>query len=439
MKKQLLLFTLFFIGGTLFLLPNFYRNRWIVVEPKYYQEWQTRYDRLVIARLVKTRQDGFLSAGGLLGLGNVTEWNYNNATNKQQYNYYFEGRNFSSYVAYESNPGFQGFLYSFLDKTLYLINGEQKTKVFRGLTALASTMVFAIIFSTLTIEFGFLSGVSTLLFVAFSEWTILPAGSIFWDLWAFYLPVLASTYLLFDASRRGKYDSKRVYGVIFISTLVKILFSGLDLITTVLVMTSVPFIYFGIYDDWGRKLLLSRITKLGTVLFAATLSGVIILSIQITASAGSLASAGSHIFGKINQYTIISPENNSQNNLKAVDLNPFSIIQKELTAQAFEIHYRKQSLHISFWYLMIIFLLFTLIYLLMLNRTGNFQFSRKAIALIIATWYSLLAPLSWYIIFNGNSFSNPHIVPMAWQMPFTLLGFALCGFVVSDTFKRKAT
>ena len=157
MKKQLLIFTLFSIGGTLFLLPNFYRNRWIIVEPSYYQEWQMRHDRLVIARLVKTRQDGFLSAGGLLGLGDANEWNYLGATNKYQYNAYIDGLNFKSYLTYKSNPGFQGFLYGLLDKTLDL-EGKQKIKIFRGFTALTSAMVLAIVISALALEFGFLSG-----------------------------------------------------------------------------------------------------------------------------------------------------------------------------------------------------------------------------------------------------------------------------------------
>ena len=277
-----------------------------------------------------------------------------------------------------------------------------------------------------------------LLYVAFSEWMILPAGSMFWNLWAFYLPLLAGVYMLFDASRKNKYDSKKILGIIFISILVKILFSGFDLITTILVMTSVPFIYFGIYQDWGGKLFLSRITKLGIAMFAAILSGVLILSVQITASAGNLTSAISHISGKINQYTIVNPENNSQINA-TVDLNAFVIIRKELMAQAFAIHYQQPTLHILFWHLLVIYFLFTLIYVLMRNPRGNLQLSRKAMALIIATWYSLLAPLSWYIIFNVNSFFNPHIVAIAWQMPFTLLGFALCGFVITDIFKRKDT
>src|SRR6266498_3381636 len=81
---------LFFLASTLLLLPNFYRNEWSVVDSAYYTDWQTRYDRLVVARLVKTRQDGFFSAGGLMGLGDETKMGYESKTNNHQFNSYYK-------------------------------------------------------------------------------------------------------------------------------------------------------------------------------------------------------------------------------------------------------------------------------------------------------------------------------------------------------------
>ncbi len=433
MQNRLLAFVALFILGTGILIPNFYDNWQGIVEPKYYKAWQTRYDRLVIARLVKTRQDGFFSAGSLLGLGNVSEWSYTTATDREQYNAYSKDLNFNSYLAYKSNPGFQGLFYSLLDKALHL-SAERKLDVFRGITALASAMVFAIIFSALVYEFGFLSGAFMLLFVAFSEWTILPAGSIFWSLWVFYLPFLAATYLLFEASKSGIYNAKKIYTIIFITVLAKILFSGFDLITTTFVMTSVPFIYFAVYNNWDWKLLISRIIKLGIAMFVATVLGLLILATQIVVSAGNLATAFSHISAKVEGYTLLNPELEQGTNSK-VDLSTFTVIGKFLTAQAFVIRYQKHSFPILFWQLIIIFLLFTLMFLLMRNKS---EWSKKALALTITTWYSLLAPLSWYTIFKVNAYFNPHIHSIAWQMPFTLLGFALCGFILTDIFKRSS-
>jgi hypothetical protein len=55
---------------------------------------------------------------------------------------------------------------------------------------------------------------------------------------------------------------------------------------------------------------------------------------------------------------------------------------------------------------------------------------RRASALIVATWFSILSPLSWFIIFKAHSYVHPFLDPIVWQMPFVFYGFAVCGAVV---------
>jgi hypothetical protein len=57
---------------------------------------------------------------------------------------------------------------------------------------------------------------------------------------------------------------------------------------------------------------------------------------------------------------------------------------------------------------------------------------QKKLALIAATWFSILAPLSWYIIFKAHSFIHTHLNNILWQMPFVLFGFAVCGLAIKD-------
>ena len=38
--------------------------------------------------------------------------------------------------------------------------------------------------------------------------------------------------------------------------------------------------------------------------------------------------------------------------------------------------------------------------------------------LVLATWFSILAPFSWYIIFKAHSFIHMHMNFIVWQMPF---------------------
>jgi hypothetical protein len=64
------------------------------------------------------------------------------------------------------------------------------------------------------------------------------------------------------------------------------------------------------------------------------------------------------------------------------------------------------------------------------KRLGSEREKQCSIALIIATWFSILAPLSWFVIFKAHSYIHTHMNYIVWQMPFTLLGFAVCGLVV---------
>ena len=422
------------ILGTLFLLPNFYRNKWGVVEAVRYEDWQTRYDRLVIARLVKTRQEGFLSASGLLGLGDVKEWNYLHRTNKRQFNAYINGDNFRTYFVYKSNPGFQGVLYGIFDQFPFATQST-KLKLFRGFTALASALVFGIIVSVSIQEFGWLSGILILSFAAFSEWTILPAGTIFYNYWSFYLPPLLTTYLLAEADNKKKFESKKIYSIIFITVLMKIVLSGFDFVTTVLVMTTVPFIFFGIYYKWSWKLLFERLIKTGLVLLTATLTGLLILSLQIVTYTGNVESAGGHIFDRLAIYTIENPAVFEEVDASA-KTSTLAITAEYFTIPALAIRFQKATVQILYWHLVLVFLLVSIVFFLR-HRFMEQVFLKRGIALVAATWYSLLAPLSWFVIFKKHSFIHTHVNPIVWQMPFTLLGLALCGFVITELFKRK--
>jgi hypothetical protein len=432
MKRGLLVFIALFIGGTLILLPNFYRNRWTAVEPEYYAEWQTRYDRLVVARLVKTRQDGFLSAGGLMGLGDEKEWGFETRTNRHQFNTYLNKGEFRSYLVYKSNPGLQGVFYGAFDQVSPL-TGEQNIKLFRGFTALTSAMVLGLILAALAVEFGILSGLLTLVFTVFSMWIVLPAGSIFWDLWAFYLPFAAGAYLLADSARKYEYNSARIHSVLFITVLTRFLFSGFDMTTTVLVMTTVPFVFHGIYHKWDGRTFVVRMVKVGIVLTAATLTGLVILLLQIIANEGSIARASEYILNRFSSHTGGNYEYFTNQEVEVRTISAFEVLSKYLLMPAIDLRFRNISVHVLYWHLLVVFALFTLISISM-HRIGSQRLNipRKTLALMSATWYSILAPLSWYVLFKPHSFIHTHVNTMAWQMPFTILGFALCGLVITD-------
>ena len=63
-------------------------------------------------------------------------------------------------------------------------------------------------------------------------------------------------------------------------------------------------------------------------------------------------------------------------------------------------------------------------------------------SLIAATWVSALSPVSWFVLFKGQAFVHTHTNYLAWHMPFTLFGYAMCAWLVRCMFiallKRQA-
>jgi hypothetical protein len=63
------------------------------------------------------------------------------------------------------------------------------------------------------------------------------------------------------------------------------------------------------------------------------------------------------------------------------------------------------------------------------EKTKTYQ---TGIALVVTTWFSFLGPLSWFVVFRDHAALHTRLDFIVWQMPFTLYGFALIGFVISS-------
>ena len=90
-------------------------------------------------------------------------------------------------------------------------------------------------------------------------------------------------------------------------------------------------------------------------------------------------------------------------------------------------------LKIRYYYLIVLFIAMSA---LLLWRSHAEQ-RHHYIALICATWFSILAPLSWHIIFKAHSYIHTHMSFLLWQMPFTLFGFAVFGSAIIASLKSE--
>lgn len=435
MPKKLL-FLLFWIGGAAFLFPSLYRDQWKVVEPTYYRIWRQTYERVVVARLAKSRQDGIFSAGGLLGLVNSPEgWNFDL---DPQYDIYESGVKVEHYLPYKSHPGMQGMVFSAF---AFLTNlpPRQMLAFMRISTALLSAFAISLFAAWLAVRFGWASAMLVLLFSASSEWVILPASNAYWSLWTFYVSFLTSAALLVTASKRKEFPARKLYFSLFGAALVKVLFSGFEMITTTLIMATVPFIYFAIVDKWGWRALAARLLNASLATTTAVLMGVVILTAQIAANDGSIRSSINYLANTLGRRSAL---NVGQYSKKAYqdgkEASVVEVLSIYLKTNAFNTQTPPKFWQVPYWALITLFGVFTGIFLAKYKLRRGSAIPLDGLALAAAAWYSILAPLSWYVIFKPTAYVHTFLFPMAWQMPFTLLGFALCGYVMTDLFKRSS-
>lgn len=437
MRRDYRRLVLFFIGCIIILIPGFYNNQWNVVAYNNYQSWQDTFDRTIAARLVKSRQDGLRSAGGLLGLGDVKKWKFNVETTTHQYEIYEQGKNFNSYLVYKSFPGFQGFVFGIFDR-LTNIPPKVNLIIFRATVVFISAAVIAFFAIWLAIEFGWLAALFMLIFVVFSEWMTLPAGSTYWNLWAFYLPFVTIIFLLAEAARKNKYQENRIHFAVFSTALIKILFNGFEAVTSAFIMITVPIVYFAIRDNWKWNTFVFRMAKLGVVLTVVVFTGLVILGIQIAVHDNGFSASYTYILDTLNRRAIGNPKS-YPDYADGMQASVLFVVWRYLNIPAISVHLFQRLWQITFLHLNILFAIASAIFFLK-NRTGmEVTTFKNGQALIATTWYSIIAPLSWLIIFKPTSYTHDAIFPIVWQMPFTLLGFAVCGYVLQNLFKLHLT
>lgn len=414
-----------FLLAFLLLFLGFYRNQWNVVRDKKFSLFQKDVEAYVIARLVLTRQSGLLAYGGLLGWGDVDPADVNEDDYQYQYDMYLTGGSFQSYLAKESHPGFQGIFFSILDR-ISPMSSTNNLRIFRMLAA----GTFAVILAGLVVwffqEFGWLPALFVMGSILTSQWMTLFGRNLFFVSGLFYLPMLLLLLRLQKQDTGNPLSQGSLFWLVFLTVLLKCLFNGYDFILPTLGMVASPLIYYGVKEKWTSRNLATRFL----ITMAASLGGILmsllILSFQVMLASGSYEQGIHYILETINRRTLSNDPNLPAIYAEAKNASTWSILKVYLTESYFFRWYA------PYYLLMIVFAVVSVVQILIDRISDREQRSSKGQALIVTTWFSLLGPLSWYIIFKSVAYFHTHMNYLPWHMPFTLLGFALCGFFIQS-------
>ena len=428
----------------LLLFFGFFSNTWRVAEQNWFDTHQKDTESHIMGRMVKSRQDGIFSAGGLNGWGTAkstdAEW-IPPTERTPQYTAYLHNLTFEKFSTYNSQPGGQGMIFSLLDR-LIPFSPQIKLRLFYVLTALLSAIALTTIIGWLYEEFGGWVAIFVIISAVLSQWLTVFGKNLWWSLWAFYLPMIVVMYFLKRYRERLDQQLIRFGIVIFIAVSIKCFINGFEYITTTLVMMMVPFVYYVILDKWSRRQFVKWTLAAGLGSGVAIFLSLIMLCFQIGAAKDGFMDGVEHViwsfgkrtYGEAADFPPVYAASLNAGMLSVVmtymngiffDFNNYLSVTNEFVSNA--------VLKIRYYYLIVLCIAMSALLLWRSHADRRHHY----IALICATWFSILAPLSWFVIFKAHSYIHTHMSFLLWQMPFTLFGFAVFGAAVIAWTKNR--
>ena len=417
---------------------GFAKNQWRVADSEWFEIHQLDTESLVVGRLAKSQQDGILSSGGLTGHGLKYEDHDNVVIS--QYLIYMNNLPVYEFSTYQSQIGFQAIFFSLLDRLTNFSN-YQNLIAFKILTSLLAAIALTMIVLWFIDQFGFFVGIIVLISTLLSQWLVVFGRNLWWVIWAFYIPMLVSIGILLYESKTGRHSNKVSAILLLTAVFIKCLFNGYEYITTILIMMITPYIYYGIYNKWTVWKFAKRILVASIGGIAGTLVSMIILVFQISVIRGELIYGLQHIVYSFGKRAYGNPDQYPAVYKASLEANTFSVVMIYLKGVWFDLNnfltvsspiLSRFGLKLSFAHLIVLYFLITIlgVFLLYKYAENNDDHRNKLQGLIGVTWFSILAPLSWFIIFKGHSYIHTNMNYITWHMPFTLFGFALVGFVI---------
>ncbi len=424
----------------LLLFFGFFSNLWHVAEQQWFDTHQRDTESLIIGRMVKSRQDGIFSVGGLTGAGVTTniqqDWISANQIDNQ-YAAYLNKGSFDEYSPYMSQPGGQGIVFSLFDKLIPL-SPQIKLWSFYVLTALLSATALTAIIGWFYEEFGGWVAIFVLCSAVLSQWLTVFGKNLWWSLWAFYLPMIVVMYLL----KRHRIPSNRQFirfGIlIFTAVFIKCFINGFEYITTTLVMMVTPCIYYAVLDRWNRHQCLKWMLAAGLGSGVAIFLSLLLLCFQISAAKDGFMDGVAHVIYSFGKRTHGEAQGFPEVYAASLEAGTIGVVITYVNGIFFDFNnYLSHTntfvsnflLKVRYGYLIVLFMVMSVL-LFLRSKKVIANRRRQDIALIWTTWFSILAPLSWYVIFKAHSFIHTHMSFLLWQMPFTLFGFAVFGSAI---------
>ena len=403
------------------------------------QDSFTNFDRpdegMIISRLDRSQYEGIFSYGALTGgmhyysLDTEVEKEGFAKNNLLQYDSYLEGKPIpGEFVAYKSQTGGQAFLYACIQKILPVSN-LVKIQIFRAINALFVTICFILFLGWVYRNFSFTSSIITFLLLLLSPALTLFGHNLWWALWSYYIPFI-TMLLVFERKSLNpeKWTNNKLLLAMFLSVFAKCIFTGFEYITSTLVAAICPVIYYCIDTEKTLKETILSLIKFSVIAVLAVIAEMFVLILQIRALDGTFMDGFNHIILSFGKRAVFKPDEiqYSVGEILSVYLNSGGVINTY------------SSLNITYLFFIILTVVACLL-IFFFTRNLSKKTTNRNIALLSTTLISILAPLSWFIIFKEHAVVHMFLDYIVWYIPFLLYAFASIGQAIHLLFTMKKT
>jgi hypothetical protein len=421
---------------------GFNLNLWRVAEPVRFQTYDRQSESFTMGRLVKSRSDGIFSGAGLTGRCDCE------GTLKDKIDYQFrayeEDLECGKYHPYLSQIGFHAIFYSAVD-AISPFSSPVTLKLLRGIKSLLLALSMGFIMLWFYYELGFGAALAVSLTILLTPWFTLMGKDLWFCIWTNYFPFLLLLFLLRNESKSGTPSEKSILLWGSFAILFSFIFNGYEWVTTSLIMAAVPFFFYWRKDRWPFKKLVRRVAWLAAGSIASLLLTFSFLAYQVSIVRGKFSDGVDWITYSFNKRAY-GGANVEDVYLEQTSHSVWQVFLRYLSGSSFELptfiarHLPWLFNRVFFAELIFVFILLTILFFypgkILKVKAAQLKHLQN---LAIVTWISILAPLSWYVVFKGHAWSHSPINFITMFMPFCLFGMAMIGKVIQSFTESRKT